>query len=119
MARLPIKRGCWLSVVGKLPPAYGINISSGAIVVSAFSIERQVQWHKVLISPRFLLKFRRISKLRSRKRAMNCIISIGVAKALCAAGEMQSTPTGTPRRAAISGVILVLALMVSRRWLGA
>ena len=37
---------------------------------------------------------------------MNCSISIGVEKALCAAGETQSTPTGTPRAAAISGVTL-------------
>ena len=28
----------------------------------------------------------------SRSRSMNCIISIGVVKALCAAGETQSTP---------------------------
>ena len=41
-----------------------------------------------------------------RRRSMNCIISIGVENALCAAGEMQSTPSGTPRAAAISGVTL-------------
>jgi hypothetical protein len=35
---------------------------------------------------------------------MKCIISIGVANALCAAGETQVTPTGTPRASAISGV---------------
>ena len=40
----------------------------------------------------------------SRSRSMNCIISIGVEKALWQAGETQSTPTGTPRAAAISGV---------------
>jgi hypothetical protein len=34
---------------------------------------------------------------------MKCIISIGVAKAEWRAGEMQSTPIGTPRAAAISG----------------
>lgn len=33
---------------------------------------------------------------------MKCIISSGVVKALCEAGEMQSTPSGTPRVAAIS-----------------
>ena len=42
----------------------------------------------------------------SRSRAMKCIISIGVENALCDDGEMQSTPTGTPRAAAISGVTL-------------
>ena len=40
----------------------------------------------------------------SRILAMKCIISIGVEKALCDEGEMQSTPTGTPRAAAISTV---------------
>ena len=34
---------------------------------------------------------------------MNCIISIGVEKAEWRAGEMQSTPIGTPRASAISG----------------
>ena len=33
----------------------------------------------------------------SRSRAMNSSIWTGVEKALCVAGEMQSTPTGTPR----------------------
>ena len=42
----------------------------------------------------------------SRRRAMKCISSTGVENALCAEGEMQSTPTGTPRAAAISGVTL-------------
>jgi hypothetical protein len=42
----------------------------------------------------------------SRSLAMKSIISVGVEKALCDEGEMQSTPTGTPRAAAISGVTL-------------
>ncbi|MCY1366432.1 hypothetical protein D9M69_533290 [compost metagenome] len=42
----------------------------------------------------------------SRSRATNCSSSIGLAKALCAAGETQSMPAGTPRAAAISGVTL-------------
>ena len=46
-----------------------------------------------------------------RSCAMNCISSIGVAKALCAEGEMQSMPTGTPRAAAISGVTLAAGSM--------
>ena len=41
-----------------------------------------------------------------RSLAMKCIISIGVVNALWLAGDMQSTPTGTPRAAAISGVTL-------------
>jgi hypothetical protein len=35
---------------------------------------------------------------------MNCIISIGVEKAEWCDGEMQSTPIGTPRAAAISAL---------------
>ena len=42
----------------------------------------------------------------SRKRSMKAIISSGVRKALCEDGEMQSTPSGTPRACAISGVTL-------------
>src|ERR1700685_2057408 len=38
--------------------------------------------------------------------AMNCIISIGVENAEWHDGEMQSTPSGTPRVAAISGLTL-------------
>ncbi|MCY1462155.1 hypothetical protein D9M71_798970 [compost metagenome] len=41
-----------------------------------------------------------------RSRATNCISSRGVVKLECEAGEMQSTPRGTPRVAAISSVIL-------------
>ena len=41
-----------------------------------------------------------------RSRSMNCSISTGVANALWRAGLTQSTPTGTPRAAAISGVTL-------------
>ena len=41
--------------------------------------------------------------------AMNCIISIGVENAECRAGDMQSTPTGTPRVTAISGLTLAPA----------
>ena len=44
---------------------------------------------------------------RPRRWAMKRSISMGVENALCAAGEMQSWPTGTPRAAAISGVTLV------------
>jgi hypothetical protein len=40
LARLPMKWGYWLGVVGKVGRAYGINISSGVIVAAAFSIER-------------------------------------------------------------------------------
>ena len=40
----------------------------------------------------------------SRSWAMKCISSSGVANALCDEGDTQSTPTGTPRAAAISGV---------------
>ncbi len=42
----------------------------------------------------------------SRKRFTKAINSSGVEKAECRAGEMQSTPTGTPRACAISGVTL-------------
>ena len=38
--------------------------------------------------------------------AMNCIISIGVENAEWRDGEMQSTPSGTPRVAAISALTL-------------
>ena len=37
-----------------------------------------------------------------RKAAINCIISMGVAKAECLAGEMQSWPISTPRISATS-----------------
>ena len=37
-----------------------------------------------------------------RKLAMNCIISMGVVKAECLAGEMQSWPISTPRISEIS-----------------
>ena len=47
----------------------------------------------------------------SRRRAMKCIISTGVLKALWLEGLMQSTPTGTPRAAAISGVTLAPSSM--------
>ena len=43
---------------------------------------------------------------RSRNCAMKCIISTGVPKAEWRAGEMQSTPIGTPRASEISGVTL-------------
>jgi hypothetical protein len=42
----------------------------------------------------------------SRRWATKRSISIGVAKALWAAGDTQSCPTATPRAAAISGVTL-------------
>jgi len=41
-----------------------------------------------------------------RSLAMNCIISTGVRKALWLAGEMQASPSFTPRAAAISAVTL-------------
>jgi hypothetical protein len=44
--------------------------------------------------------------LSSRSLAMNSSISTGVENAECRAGETQSTPTGTPRALAISGVTL-------------
>ena len=40
----------------------------------------------------------------SRSRSMKCIISIGVEKAPCDAGETQSTHGCTPRASAISSV---------------
>ena len=47
----------------------------------------------------------------SRMCWMNSIISIGVEKAECDAGEMQSLPIGTSRASAISGVILAAGSM--------
>ena len=41
---------------------------------------------------------------RSRSRSRKCIISIGVVKAACDAGETQSTQGWTPRASAISRV---------------
>jgi hypothetical protein len=52
-----------------------------------------------------------LSPESSRSLTMNSIISSGVVKALCADGEMQSTPTTTPRAAAISGVTLAAGRM--------
>jgi hypothetical protein len=52
------------------------------------------------------LEARGLAARQLRSRAMNCIISTGVEKALWLAGEMQSTPLGTPRAAAISAVTL-------------
>src|SRR5262245_47285478 len=43
---------------------------------------------------------------KSRNCAMKCIISTGVLNAEWRAGEMQSTPIGTPRAFAISAVTL-------------
>ena len=43
---------------------------------------------------------------RVRSLSTNCSSSMGVEKAECFAGEMQSTPTGTRRASAISGVTL-------------
>ena len=43
---------------------------------------------------------------QARSSAMNSIISIGVPKAECLGGEMQSWPIGTPRVAAISAETL-------------
>jgi hypothetical protein len=43
---------------------------------------------------------------RRRIVAINCIISIGVENAEWRDGDRQSTPTGTPRVAAISAVTL-------------
>src|ERR1700722_1726653 len=43
---------------------------------------------------------------RRRIVAMNCIISIGGETAECDDGDMQSTPGGTPRVAAISALTL-------------
>src|SRR5215467_12956316 len=47
---------------------------------------------------------------------MKCIISIGLEKAECRAGEMQSSPIGTPRAAAIS--ILTFAAGSTPPWPG-
>ncbi|MNE47862.1 hypothetical protein D3C80_1422880 [compost metagenome] len=47
----------------------------------------------------------------SRNWAMNCIISIGVEKALWRDGEMQSSPMRMPRVSAISWVTLCLGRM--------
>ena len=43
---------------------------------------------------------------RSRSRRMKSINSFGVENSLCAAGDTQSWPSGTPRVAAISDVTL-------------
>ncbi|MNQ36979.1 hypothetical protein D3C85_505110 [compost metagenome] len=47
----------------------------------------------------------------SRNVAMNCSISMGVEKALCREGEMQSSPIVTPRVREISSVTLCLGRM--------
>jgi hypothetical protein len=41
-----------------------------------------------------------------RSRSTNCSRPSGVSKAECAAGDTQSTPSGTPRDAAISALTL-------------
>ena len=52
-----------------------------------------------------LLRFMQTTPLREGPgRATKAMSSSGVEKALCAAGETQSWPTGTPRAAAISAV---------------
>ena len=51
--------------------------------------------------------------------AMNCIISIGLENAECRDGEMQSTPTGTPRVTAISGTDLGAGQHAAMAGLGA
>ena len=54
-----------------------------------------------------------------RKLAMNCIISMGVAKAECLAGEMQSWPISTPRISAISSLTFAAGSYAAVSGLGA
>ena len=53
--------------------------------------------------PSALVVFSNLKDSVSQEKSSN---SVGVEKLLCAAGETQSTPTGTPLASAISGVTL-------------
>jgi hypothetical protein len=85
------------------PSAPSTTMKSGTMPVSSIALQmanHSQGW------PMHSLKPVGLPPDSCRRRSMNCIISMGVENALCAAGLTQSTPTGTPRAAAISGVTL-------------
>ncbi|MNG04440.1 hypothetical protein D3C84_875710 [compost metagenome] len=92
-----------------VPPSLpSTTMKSGRMPVSSMALAMPMNsqgW------PRQNLKPTGLPPDRSRSLAMNCSISMGVEKALCREGEMQSSPMGTPRVWEISSVILCLGRM--------
>ncbi len=80
-------------------------MKSGRMPVSSMALAMPMNSHGW---PRQNLKPTGLPPDSSRSWAMNCISSIGVEKALWRDGETQSSPIGTPRVEAISGVTLCL-----------
>ena len=92
-----------------VPPSFpSTTMKSGVMPVSSIALTMHMNSRRC---PMHSLKPTGLPSDRSRNCAMNCIISIGVENALCAGGEMQSTPIGTPRASAISGLILAAGNM--------
>ena len=85
------------------PSAPSTTMKSGVMPVSSMAFTSANHSHGW---PMQSLKPVGLPPESSRRRAMKCIISTGVEKALCDAGDTQSTPTGTPRASAISIVTL-------------
>ena len=85
------------------PSAPSTTMKSGVMPVSSIALHSANHSHGW---PMHNLKPVGLPPERRRSRSMKCIISIGVPNAECRAGLTQSTPTGTPRAAAISGVTL-------------
>ena len=90
------------------PSAPSTTMKSGRMPVSSMALTMPISSHGW---PMQSLKPTGLPPESSRRRAMKAIISIGVEKALWRAGEMQSTPCGTPRVAAISAVTLAAGRM--------
>ena len=89
-----------------VPPSLpSTTMKSGRMPVSSMALAMPMNSHGW---PRQNLKPTGLPPDSSRSWAMNCISSIGVEKALWRDGETQSSPIGTPRVAAISGVTLCL-----------
>jgi len=78
-------------------------MKSGLMPVASMALQMAMNSRR---TPTQSLKPTGLPPESSRKRAMKCIISVGVENAEWAGGEMTSVPTGTPLIAAISGVFL-------------
>ncbi len=83
------------------PPS--TTMKSGTTPVSSIALQMPKNSHGC---PSENLKPIGLPPESSRSRTMKSNSSSGVSNAECRAGERQSTPTGTPRASAISGVTL-------------
>ncbi|MOA12179.1 hypothetical protein D3C78_1321520 [compost metagenome] len=92
-----------------VPPSLpSTTMKSGRMPVLSIALAMAMNSHGW---PRQNLKPTGLPPDSSRRRARNSSSSTGVANSLCRAGEMQSSPSGTPRVAAISAVTLCLGRM--------